>query len=231
MPVSGNYFRLLFKKFSENGVFFDSTGMRDSKLLAKMKEEAVARKNEVEYYQKALAALIRDKSYHGPGAPSSSSRSKKSPNSASIKRPKSGKVVLNGHQPNPVPLSSKILLPNIPREKDRSKRTKSAEKQVILKPINKSTSYQSGAKKPELEKPISKYAESESSMKSVNESESEYNNNQKLRIKKRIGSEESSLGSYVTNEEYEDTESNIGKINNEYLEKAVRLLHYCSIIQ
>ncbi|KAE9553717.1 hypothetical protein FO519_003072 [Halicephalobus sp. NKZ332] len=207
-----------FFQDAENGVFLDGTGMRDTKLLAKMKEEAAARKSEVEYYQKALATLIRDRSHHGPGLLGSSDKNRKSQNSINNKRPKSGKTVLNGHQPNAFPLSTKISLPNIPREKDKSRKTKSTEKQLVLKPINKSTPYQSSSRKVELKTPGPKYAESESSMKSGNESGSEYGNRQKPRIKKRIGSEESSLGSYVTNEEYDD-DSNIGKITSEYLEK------------
>lgn len=224
-------------------MFLDGNGIRDEKLLEKMREEAAARRNEVERYREALAMLIKDKSYHGSSILIDPIIHKRDSLSKSDKRPKSGKNFEKSMLKN-YPLSNKTVISRDMKDNnnDRIKRAMT-ENKVILKPLkiqhnqkesNQSYQQQSQQQKSLLKnrqlsktkestkntkQPVKdvpgklKYEDIDSSVPSNNyTSASEHDD-----AKNITGSEESTAGSYVTN-----NESNIdGIANDEYHEEQV----------
>uniref|UniRef100_A0AC34FTR5 Uncharacterized protein n=1 Tax=Panagrolaimus sp. ES5 TaxID=591445 RepID=A0AC34FTR5_9BILA len=218
-------------------------------MLSKLREEAAARRNEVEYYQRALSSLIRDKTLPSiVMSPTQIKRSvsatpKKLEKSISVKSEKRQHLLTNNTTVEKVKSDSKKTLKPIKKavstsfqtstqfenqtnhEEVESKsraRVERSEKRVKSAKNGKIIPTENSFKQPvKRVNHLMNYEETESSAKSpdlLTPAESGEEEKGKHVEKKKRSHDASSVGSRVTNGEY-DNDSNIGALNAEYQEK------------
>uniref|UniRef100_A0AC34QHB2 Uncharacterized protein n=1 Tax=Panagrolaimus sp. JU765 TaxID=591449 RepID=A0AC34QHB2_9BILA len=205
-----------FFQDAENGLFAGDNGFQDTELLEKLRQEAAKRKSEVEQYQKALTALIRDKTHRGTGAiPVHKSLPKQTePNQQEGKLSKSEKPSVKT-----IHRGSLVKPPNIPSEKNRKIPSKAVESLAGYKPVKNDSKARKESKGAASKKGL-KNDEQESNVK--NDPKELLKSNGNHFRKKADSVDETSLGSYVTNNDF-DNESNIQAIAHEFHDKVADL--------
>uniref|UniRef100_A0A914P300 Uncharacterized protein n=1 Tax=Panagrolaimus davidi TaxID=227884 RepID=A0A914P300_9BILA len=228
---------------NENNTLLDANGMKDPKMLSKLREEAATRMNEVEYYQRALSSLIREKSL--PAIVMSPKHIKRSISvtSKNVERTISAKSERQQHLSNvatervkmdskknlkPIKKTPSASLQNSTKSPNNAKyvklesksvaRVERSEKRVKAEKNGKKILTENSVKQPVKHvNHLMNYEETESSAKSPDLlTPIESAEDEKESEKRKINHDASSITSGVTND---DDDSNIGALNAEYQEK------------
>ena len=231
--------KFTFLIVSENTTLLDANGIRDPKMLIKLREEAAVRRTEVEQYQQALSSLIRDKSLPVIGVPaenfavrSSSAKPQKVIGRAISAKSENHKF-RSAEATAPRPARSAHKLAAIKNSSDAKivelngkSKARALRSDKKAKPISMGKSLSSEIPAKSQLQPVKhinhllKYEETESSGKSSDLLTPPESVDEKIiqSKKRRDHRGPSSNGSAISNADY-DNDSNIGAINSEYQEK------------